>query len=505
MLYGISYTNEIEKPIQERKQKGVNYISTSYDDIMRDDFLSKRFTEVANQGSSDYIVDMRGGLFDRQHRSVVKVNYLKNALFDTVSKGRDVEPLIRQFVAVNLNCMNADDMIKVVEHVSCNLGLDVESLCSCISSALGLLIHFKNNLFKSEHKIVFYLGMLTREYAVLLHILSNLGYDIVYVNNFVNDSEFRYTWIRKPTVQFRSEEQKANVLNTVAYNAQEEIRAILDDNLIRKENKVNDTIENSYLRCTLDEVRLYYHEALKMRPNFSKEDNKIVVPNIIGYFEGVFDDFKKYIDFIIDMNQDDKTLWFAPESNSTTHIDTQSFGYLVGKKGIIREHLNSTTFETIKEPMRTLLLNKIDELLIACSTRSAKIKLLESVLYMNYAFAEEYNNFIFTERNPKVILYNQGNEIEEHTLTFLKFLGATGWDVIILAPTQPISNWDIPRYTLGAFRGLKDTELSARFEVRKLFTSTLYSATLVLGSSQVVKVASLRELYEKGLLCLRRN
>lgn len=469
MIYGISYINEISVPINERKQKGVNYISTSLQDIKRDSFLLERYNRASKEGSSDYKMDIYTS------KNMLKYNELRITFSKLLGEIKSIKALIRQFTAINLEHMDSSDLIEIIDRVYNDSGLSSDILSEVISGVLVRLISFKKNLFKAEHKIVFYEGLLNLEGALLLHILSCMGYDIVYVNNFIEDSEFRYSWIRKPTVKYKVECKDVNISNTIAYNAQEEIRGILSNNLVRKENEKREDIKVSYLRCTLDEIGLYIHEPVKVRPNFIQDEGKLQIPTLVGIFQGVSTQFKDYNALLTNILNDDKVLLGSSDRDIDLDDYEDDLKKVLCKSGVDWDSkvARKSRINDIKEPMKTHVKGVIDRLVCKCDKRKDKMSFLSVVLYLHSQIIQMYNNFVFTERNPKYVVYtDELYKYNKYDIFLWQFLAETGWDVLIFSPDLVVdtADWAIPVYTLGAFRGLTEKEKYVKFKPNGLFS-----------------------------------
>lgn len=502
-MFNISYANEISLPIPERRQKGVNYISTSLKDIENDNFLSVRFN---NKQDCDVIIDNRSMLFDRQNRNVLKANVLGNSIYEIATQGRDVEPLIRQFAAVDLGETKVDDLIKVVEQVTLNLQDNLNALSTLVGSVLALLIPFKRHLFKAEHKIVFYIGMLTKEYAILLHVLSNLGYDIIYVNNFVNDSEYRYDWIRKPVVEFHADNNVTNVSNTLSFNAQQEIRQILDDNLIRRENKTGELLEISPLRCTLDEIKMYYDTPVKFRPCFEKTDSKVLIPNLVGIIQGNCADYMRT--WILPMVKEfECTVFYTPNKARPPVTSGERYNQLISRDEITLQKLSSLgigNLTMLNSNIAEHVLRYINEKFKTLKTRTEMLNYLYRVLNLPDKVIRFYNNFILTEKNPKLVSVLMGNLTDkfhqDYDFILFDLLIHTGWDVLIFSPQMDLSSVSIyaemfpyPVYNLGLYKEY-DFADGDSFSVRNFLTKTNYYCPRIRSDNYEDKICKMSDL-----------
>ena len=499
-MYNISYANEIHLPIPERKQKGVNYISTSLKDIENDEFLRFRFEQAqAKASDTDVVIDNRGMKFDRSNRNTLKINMLSKAITDTVLKGKDVEPLIRQFVAVDLGCMQADDVVRIVEYLSCQFQDNIEALAKLMSAMLGLLIPFKGALFKDVHKIVFYVGMLNKEYAILLHTLSNLGYDVVYVNNFVSDSEYRYSWIRKPVVEFHSQNTGLEVNDTLSYTAQQEIRQILDDNLVRRENKVDEELIVKPLRCTVDEIKQYMHEGLKFRPHFEKSDNSISIPNIVAVLQGWNCSYQDYMkEWLIPLAKDTEFTLFYRCLFSFSVSQDMNYMKLLTRNDITfpkLEELHLGNYDLLKPEIRQHILTYINKKFKTLRTKTEMLNFLYRVLNLPKSVIEMYNNFILTERNPKMVYVMFGEDDFSESDTILRdLLINTGWDVLILSPEGCLPIQGIPIYSIGQVRKIDTQEKQEYIQERNFFTKTKYTLNTLFSNNSEMRVQRLSEM-----------
>lgn len=457
MIYDV---NNVFSPLASRSQKGVCYITTSMQDIEADSKFADLYSEMSSCG---LVVNNVGMSFDRNNRNVLKTTQFKNSLERVARDGVDIDRVLYQILGFEFKCtdkLKTKDFIDALDLLVYNLNSmysDITLLSNIVAQVMSVLLVFKDSIVcksESDKRVLFYIGLLNREWAMSLHILSYLGFDIVYVNNFVNDSEFRYSWIRKPSITFKASDVLSAV-NTDNYNYKQEVQTMLSQNDtsgVFSSNAAVSTVEVKTLRPTKDEYNLLWQSINPARPGFKADSGNMNISNLFGVFTGMplnwmkAEDFGEYNDLIMSKVADADFVWVPRKKSSDCIVSQELANFksglsrLLKRGGVNVSDLAAMNYLTnlvrMNQTMRSFILSKINDMLEDMPTRSEKLDFLFSLGNLPAEFYNVVSNFEFNKFPPKVVGIALNRTFDKLDCLFFEFFNKLGFDILIFTPTN---------------------------------------------------------------------
>lgn len=355
---------------------------------------------------------------------------------------------------------------------------DYKDVDSCMLSLLNIPVFndvtFKYAFYESIHK----LGITSVQKCIALYFiclryknLVNNGYMLVLSNNISETTRFVLSVLSYfnmnivvlnpskadlPLSNLKKQEL-SNVENitkfptskqivsttTIASKAEAEIQNVLYSGElgIFKENQYSQA-NVSYLNCTYDEIKLLWHEELRMRQGFETRNDVVTLPTIYARLGGIPDgDYSRFIQTLNDLKSDailiENTIYneqsinlFAAECMESGKVSIQK----------IRQH-RAYKYAYLRDDIQIYMISKIQELLDigiiqGVGKNGVENVLFQVVLNLPQQFVQAMQNFDFTKKNPKLI--NVRTSTEQMSLQdsiLVTYLSLLGFDILLVVPT----------------------------------------------------------------------
>lgn len=355
---------------------------------------------------------------------------------------------------------------------------DYKDVDSCILSLLNIPVFndvtFKYAFYESIHK----LGIISVQKCIALYFiclryknLVNNGYMLVLSNNISETTRFVLSVLSYfnmnivvlnpskadlPLSDLKKQELP-NVENitkfptskqivsttTIASKAEAEIQNVLYSGElgIFKENQYSQA-NVSYLNCTYDEIKLLWHEELRMRHGFETKDNIVTLPTIYARLGGVPDgDYSRFTQTLNDLKSDAILIQndiYKEQAVNIFAAECMENGKVSIQK--IRQH-RAYKYAYLRDDIQVYMLSKIQELLDigviqGVGKNGVENILFQVVLNLPQQFIQALQNFDFTKKNPKLI--NVRTSTEQMSLQdsiLVTYLSLLGFDILLVVPT----------------------------------------------------------------------
>lgn len=230
---------------------------------------------------------------------------------------------------------------------------------------------------------------------------------------------------------------------TVASQAESEIHEVLYNGElgIFKENQYSQA-NVSYLNCTYDEIKLLWHEELRMRQGFETKDNVVTLPIIYARLGGIPDgDYSRFTQTLNDLKSDSILIEndiYKEQAVNIFAAECMENGKVSIQK--IRQH-KSYKYAYLRDDIQVYMLSKIQELLDigiiqGVGKNGVENILFQVVLNLPQQFIQAIQNFDFTKKNPKLI--NIRTSTEQMSLQdsiLVTYLSLIGFDILLVVPT----------------------------------------------------------------------
>lgn len=230
---------------------------------------------------------------------------------------------------------------------------------------------------------------------------------------------------------------------TVASKAEAEIQNVLYNGElgIFKENQYSQA-NVSYLNCTYDEIKLLWHEELRMRQGFETKDNVVTLPTIYARLGGIPDgDYSRFTQTLNDLKSDAILIQndiYKEQAVNIFAAECMENGKVSVQK--IRQH-RAYKYAYLRDDIQVYMLSKIQELLDIGEIRGVGKNGVENILFqvvlnLPQQFVQALQNFDFTKKNPKLI--NVRTSTEQMSLQdsiLVTYLSLLGFDILLVVPT----------------------------------------------------------------------
>lgn len=260
-------------------------------------------------------------------------------------------------------------------------------------------------------------------------------------------------------------ELENDTLSTIAYNTNKRLNETLYDGstlgLYRAGQIVDcDTV---HLKCTLDEMELYWSRTLDSRIGFKNGRDKVKIPILFGVVHGV--DIK-YNERLGAFCSNKAIVYKAKDLKQLLNEDTHEFNvgslFTSSDERLVRSEKADRYFikrhkrykyNMLLDTKQEYIFSKIDEMLnnrdleravnnkhlISSDGNPIKYKELLFGIALNFSseIIEKINNFDFTSYSPNVVVVCENNDyLEAREVIYLKLLSCLGFDIIIFIPNK---------------------------------------------------------------------
>lgn len=258
---------------------------------------------------------------------------------------------------------------------------------------------------------------------------------------------------------------ETETLSTMAYNASQRLNETLYDGNtlgLYRAGQITDC-DTVHLKCTLDEVELYWSRTLDSRIGFENGKEKVKIPILFGVVHGVD---KKYNERLGAFCSNKAIVYKARDLKQILNEDTHEFNvgslFTSTDERLVRSEKADRYFikrhkrykyNMLLDSKQEYIFSKIDEMLnnreleravnnkhlVSSDGNPIKYKELLFGLALNFSseIIEKINNFDFTSYSPNVVVVCENNDyLEAREVIYLKLLSCLGFDIMIFAPNK---------------------------------------------------------------------
>ncbi|MDE7365389.1 MAG: YceG family protein [Ruminococcus sp.] len=308
-------------------------------------------------------------------------------------------------------------------------------------------ILFRNWKYPDIAVFIFMGAVKNKKTAMFLNFLAELPVDVLVLRPDLSTESLldgkmlaEINYVDSLVVDSFPNENTRISIGTTAYHAEQEINQIMSENSVAFTNRQHKKAVAVCLRTMYEEIEQLWQEELKFRPNFSADDESVVMPVIFTKVSGVKDgdvtqywrDIKRLVTeetFLIR-----KVPFMKPLQNNQMNWSFSTNGKIC--REVIKSHASYRY---------GMLRNEIQEHIFDCMQRVLDSKMIKNVseqkivgviLNIDMTFINMIQNIDFTKKNPKVVcIITNENAVSEEDAVMLAFLSTTGFDVVFFVPT----------------------------------------------------------------------
>lgn len=334
---------------------------------------------------------------------------------------------------------------------------------------------------------------------IFTKILSALPVDVLILNPALkndckidDDKLTEFTYDSSLEINAFPEEGVSMRAGTVAYHAERELDTLMYQDTGIYRNHQYSKASSIVLDTMFEEIELLWNQELKYRPNFSTENDKVMIPVFFAKVSGVKDgNVKAYWQFVkrlvtedtIVINGNQRGFTNSNSSNANPYSSgniSRSLGSLnpyslnnanpysanvrnsvpvqtantsqsavaFWKNGSLQRNAIKNSpeypYKVLREEIQDYILDKlqllIDSRIIKGTFENGmEYKIISTILNLDSIDKEiirKLQNFDFTKKNPKILYINTGDtSISPEMAIVMEFLSMAGFDVLFMIPT----------------------------------------------------------------------
>lgn len=406
-----------------------------------------------------------------------KIHTLKDSIVSQIVNSKVLEEIVSTS-QISLACQTFDFVMDFYMKLEKNTNESkVENFAL---KMIAWLRRYGTILFKNPNPLdipkVLYYGDIKPHEVYFLTLLALLGCDVLYVHTEKGKDEYFnklnqiYPLSKKmefpeslPLEPF-PETERLTATSTVAYNASKELQEIIytaDVGIFKPRQFENGNTKSITLHTTYDELKLFWSEEARLRPDFQVQHHTVYIPTIFAKINGTHEDLLDYWKDVNGLAKEEHVVLYKnlPFSNVTySRQDMYASAYFFTPDGfLIREELKKSPIyrlNYLKPSAQDFVLNKIHELIhskifLHPVDEKRRLKILMTVLNMDAELMHLIEAFDYTGKIPKIVVYSGGrNQLSEEDAILLAFFHLVGADIVIWTPTNyaNIENWIKPEY-----------------------------------------------------------
>ena len=417
----------------------VNNLYLLYQDLKKANRSIKVINNKITNPSVDEISKIKRGNYANENQLIMDLKKninLKSNTFIDVARDAFVDTMIETGKLMN---MDLNKMMNKGIYILCWFQRYIPDLLgnTDIHSPAPILIYFGNVETDTE--------------SLFLNMVAKLPIDVIIFNPEKKGDKL--TGERLYEVHFE-ETLKVNEfptdgnnlsMGTMAYNAERDLDTMMysDTGMYRDMQFSKANIIK--LSTTYEEIKIYWKQEARFRPNFSTVDDIVNIPVMFAKISGVANsDTNTYFQNIKDLLTD-TTLIYKNENihdrNCTVAAGVPSFfkNGRLDREGI--KHSQIYKYDYLRAETQDYILDKLSELLrrktiAGTGQNGTEYKIITIVLDLPKEILRFIQSFDFTKCPPKLIIVNTTETvISLEDSIIVAFLNLIGFDIVFFIPT----------------------------------------------------------------------
>jgi hypothetical protein len=417
----------------------VNNLYLLYQDLKKANRSIKVINNKITNPSVDEISKIKRGNYANENQLIMDLKKninLKSNTFIDVARDAFVDTMIETGKLMN---MDLNKMMNKGIYILCWFQRYIPDLLgnTDIHSPAPILIYFGNVETDTE--------------SLFLNMVAKLPIDVIIFNPEKKvdklTGERLYEVHFEETLKVNEYPTDGNNLSmgTMAYNAERDLDTMMysDTGMYRDMQFSKANIIK--LSTTYEEIKIYWKQEARFRPNFSTVDDIVNIPVMFAKISGVANsDTNTYFQNIKDLLTD-TTLIYKNENiydrNCTVAAGVPSFfkNGRLDREGI--KHSQIYKYDYLRAETQDYILDKLSELLrrktiAGTGQNGTEYKIITIVLDLPKEILRFIQSFDFTKCPPKLIIVNTTETvISLEDSIIVAFLNLIGFDIVFFIPT----------------------------------------------------------------------
>ena len=417
----------------------VNNLYLLYQDLKKANRSIKVINNNITNPSVDEISKIKRGNYANENQLIMDLKKninLKSNTFIDVARDAFVDTMIETGKLMN---MDLNKMMNKGIYILCWFQRYIPDLLgnTDIHSPAPILIYFGNVETDTE--------------SLFLNMVAKLPIDVIIFNPEKKGDKLTgerlYEVHFEETLKVNEYPTDGNNLSmgTMAYNAERDLDTMMysDTGMYRDMQFSKANIIK--LSTTYEEIKIYWKQEVRFRPNFSTVDDIVNIPVMFAKISGVANsDTNTYFQNIKDL-MTDTTLIYKNENiydrNCTVAAGVPSFfkNGRLDREGI--KHSQIYKYDYLRAETQEYILDKLSELLrrktiAGTGQNGTEYKIITIVLDLPKEILRFIQSFDFTKCPPKLIIVNTTETvISLEDSIIVAFLNLIGFDIVFFIPT----------------------------------------------------------------------
>ena len=417
----------------------VNNLYLLYQDLKKANRSIKVINNKITNPSVDEISKIKRGNYANENQLIMDLKKninLKSNTFIDVARDAFVDTMIETGKLMN---MDLNKMMNKGIYILCWFQRYIPDLLgnTDIHSPAPILIYFGNVETDTE--------------SLFLNMVAKLPIDVIIFNPEKKGDKLTgerlYEVHFEETLKVNEYPTDGNNLSmgTMAYNAERDLDTMMysDTGMYRDMQFSKANIIK--LSTTYEEIKIYWKQEARFRPNFSTVDDIVNIPVMFAKISGVANsDTNTYFQNIKDLLTD-TTLIYKNENiydrNCTVAAGVPSFfkNGRLDREGI--KHSQIYKYDYLRAETQEYILDKLSELLrrktiAGTGQNGTEYKIITIVLDLPKEILRFIQSFDFTKCPPKLIIVNTTETvISLEDSIIVAFLNLIGFDIVFFIPT----------------------------------------------------------------------
>ena len=417
----------------------VNNLYLLYQDLKKANRSIKVINNKITNPSVDEISKIKRGNYANENQLIMDLKKninLKSNTFIDVARDAFVDTMIETGKLMN---MDLNKMMNKGIYILCWFQRYIPDLLgnTDIHSPAPILIYFGNVETDTE--------------SLFLNMVAKLPIDVIIFNPEKKGDKLTgerlYEVNFEETLKVNEYPTDGNNLSmgTMAYNAERDLDTMMysDTGMYRDMQFSKANIIK--LSTTYEEIKIYWKQEARFRPNFSTVDDIVNIPVMFAKISGVANsDTDTYFQNIKDLLTD-TTLIYKNENiydrNCTVAAGVPSFfkNGRLDREGI--KHSQIYKYDYLRAETQEYILDKLSELLrrktiAGTGQNGTEYKIITIVLDLPKEILRFIQSFDFTKCPPKLIIVNTTETvISLEDSIIVAFLNLIGFDIVFFIPT----------------------------------------------------------------------
>ena len=328
------------------------------------------------------------------------------------------------------------------------------------------LLHYVEPVYKeydyqgNAPKVLFF-GEINTLQAMCLILAHRIGFDVLYISGLWDnvfsriDPDDKYSsfieYNRKLKLERFPQKKLKKSQSTLANDVSASLETTLHsgESFFYKPWQFKDYEVDSFLiRGTLEETSLLLNTEVKYREGWQVQQNKVVIPHFFAKVRGTDPGIKTYFERLYQLQDQDNSLLYINEAlvsripNLEEEFQDVFQNAKLDKNALLKapywryhqlpDWVQKHIVTTLSKMMSLQGIKEMD-----LSLRETRVKIFSVVLNMDAPILQLLQSFDYTAKNPKLIVYING-DVVAFTLEdaiILHFLTYTGVDIFVYNPS----------------------------------------------------------------------